>query len=142
MTEARKAWQAVRGHLQMEMDKANFDTWIKDTEFVAYEDGSLVIGVHNDYALGWLENWLTSTISRKMSGLMGRTVEVRFVVWQDTSKVETLNPDISPLPIPAESIAPKNSLTLNSRYTFDNFGNDLVKLIAFVIRRPVVVSGL
>ncbi|MBW2648152.1 MAG: chromosomal replication initiator protein DnaA [Deltaproteobacteria bacterium] len=121
MTEARIAWQAVRGHLQMEMDKASFDTWIKDTEFVAYEDGSLVIGVHNDYARGWLENRLTSTISRKMSGLMGRTVEVRFVVWQDTSKIEAINPDIAPLPIPAEPITPKNSLTLNSRYTFENF---------------------
>ena len=28
------------------------------------------------------------------------------------------------------------------RYTFDNFGNDIVKLIAFAIKRPVVVSGL
>ncbi len=28
------------------------------------------------------------------------------------------------------------------RYTFDNFGNDIIKLITFVIGRPVVVSGL
>ena len=28
------------------------------------------------------------------------------------------------------------------RYTFDNFGNDLVKFITFVVARPVVVSGL
>jgi pimeloyl-ACP methyl ester carboxylesterase len=28
------------------------------------------------------------------------------------------------------------------RYTFDNFGNDLVKFITFVATRPVVVSGL
>ena len=28
------------------------------------------------------------------------------------------------------------------RYTFDNFGNDLVRFIAFRIRRPVVVAGL
>ena len=28
------------------------------------------------------------------------------------------------------------------RYTFDNFGNDLVKFIAFTVGRPVVVSGL
>ncbi len=28
------------------------------------------------------------------------------------------------------------------RYTYDNFGNDLVKLIAFVVKRPVIVSGL
>jgi pimeloyl-ACP methyl ester carboxylesterase len=28
------------------------------------------------------------------------------------------------------------------RYTFDNFGNDLVKFIAFMVKKPVVVSGL
>ncbi len=28
------------------------------------------------------------------------------------------------------------------RYTYDNFGNDMVKLIAFVIKHPVIVSGL
>src|SRR5271168_1827757 len=28
------------------------------------------------------------------------------------------------------------------RYTVDNFGNDLVRFIALVIRRPVIVSGL
>lgn len=28
------------------------------------------------------------------------------------------------------------------RYTFDNFGNDLIKFISFVVGRPVVVSGL
>jgi pimeloyl-ACP methyl ester carboxylesterase len=28
------------------------------------------------------------------------------------------------------------------RYTYDNFGNDMVKLMTFVIKRPVIVSGL
>ena len=28
------------------------------------------------------------------------------------------------------------------RYTYDNFGNDILKLITFVIGRPVIVSGL
>jgi alpha-beta hydrolase superfamily lysophospholipase len=34
------------------------------------------------------------------------------------------------------------SSRIPGRYTFNNFGNDLVKLITFVIGRPVVVSGL
>lgn len=28
------------------------------------------------------------------------------------------------------------------RYTYDNFGNDIIKLIAFEIKRPVIVNGL
>jgi chromosomal replication initiator protein len=104
------------------MDKASFDTWIKNTDFVAYENGALVIGVKNDYARGWLENRLTSTISRKMSGLLNRDVEVRFIVWQERAeKVESVNPAVSPPPMEVEPTRSANSMTLNSRYTFDNF---------------------
>jgi len=28
------------------------------------------------------------------------------------------------------------------RYTYDNFGNDIIKLITFIVGRPVIVSGL
>jgi len=35
--KAEQAWQAALGQLQMEMPKATFDTWVRDTELVAYE---------------------------------------------------------------------------------------------------------
>ena len=41
--KAEKAWQATIGQLQMEMPKAAFDTWVRNTEFISYEDGSFII---------------------------------------------------------------------------------------------------
>ena len=78
-----QAWQAALGQLEMEMPKAAFDTWVRETEMLAYEDGSFMIGVHNAYARDWLQSRLSSKVTRLLTGIMDRTVEVRFVVWQN-----------------------------------------------------------
>ncbi len=131
-----QAWHAALGQLQMEMPKATFDTWVRDTEMVAYEDGEFIIGVHNPYARDWLEGRLSSTVTRLMTGLMNRTVEVRFTVWQDgtdtsSNPAETINTPGSSAVEQYESVevtqpvrsqpAPASSVSLNGRYTFDNF---------------------
>lgn len=119
---ASQAWQAALGQLQVEMPRGTYDTWVRDAEMVAYEDGSFVIGVNNAYARDWLDSRLKSTATRLLTGMMNRTIEVRFVVWQPTVPTETLT-EIPDLPAEPELI-PSNqpgSFTLNPRYTFDTF---------------------
>ena len=115
-----QAWQAALGQLQVEMPKATYDTWVRDAEFVAYEDGSFVIGVNNAYARDWLDSRLKSTVTRMLTGMMNRTVEVRFVVWQQEAEPEQL-PEAEPgaAEIEPPSTAPNRSL--NPRYTFESF---------------------
>lgn len=117
--DAKNAWQAVLGQLQMDMAKATFDTWVKGTECVAFEDGTFIIGVQNAYARDWLESRLTSTVNGLLAGMMDRSVEVRFVVWQTNAKPEKPSAKV-------EEAAPKPSraavkTTLNARYSFSNF---------------------
>ena len=54
-----QAWQSALGQLQMEMPKASFDTWVRDTQVVSYTDGTLTVGVRNAYARDWLESRLS-----------------------------------------------------------------------------------
>jgi hypothetical protein len=75
-----QSWQSVLGQLQMEMPRASFDTWVRDTQVVSLEGGTLTIGVRNVYARDWLESRLTSTVSRMLVGMMNQAVAVRFVV--------------------------------------------------------------
>jgi hypothetical protein len=75
-----QAWQSALGQLQMEMPKASFDTWVRDTRLVSYEDGLFSVGVRNDYTREWLESRLTSTVTRLLMGIMNRGVSVAFVV--------------------------------------------------------------
>jgi len=53
-----QAWQSVLGQLQMEMPRAAFDTWVRDTQALSLADGTLTVGVRNAYARDWLENRL------------------------------------------------------------------------------------
>ncbi len=114
---AEQTWQAALGQLQLEMPRATFDTWVRDAELLAYEDGTFVIGVQNAYARDWLEERLLGTIKRVLASLFGRTVEVRFVVWQpDGGEEETRVLSAPSLP-PLEAHVSQ----LNPRYTFDAF---------------------
>jgi chromosomal replication initiator protein len=140
--KAEQAWLAVQGQLQMEMSKAAFDTWVRDAEVLSYEDGSFIIGVHNAYARDWLQSRLASTATRLLNGLMNRTVEVRFVVWQKTLEIlqgkagvshagslsdqefegsEDVDQDETDTDHTSSWGDPKPNATLNSRYLFDNF---------------------
>jgi chromosomal replication initiator protein len=117
--DAKNAWQAVLGQLQMDMAKATFDTWVKDSECVAFEDGTFIIGVQNAYARDWLDSRLTSTVSGLLAGMMDRSVEVRFVVWQENSMPDPKAPNIEEeLPTISHPVV---KTTLNSRYSFRNF---------------------
>jgi chromosomal replication initiator protein len=125
-----QAWQATIGQLQMEMPKASFNTWVRDTEIVSYEDGCFVIGVQNAYARDWLESRLSSTVRRLLTGMMNRSVEVRFIVWQDTSEpadsqpVEDGHPDEQHHSPNDQHHSPNDNhpgSAFVTRYSFENF---------------------
>jgi chromosomal replication initiator protein len=118
LMKAEQAWQAARGQLQIEMPKAAYDTWVDSAELVSYEDGSFIIGVQNAYARDWLHSRLSSTVKRLLTGIMNRTVEVRFIVWQDENEQSKIFEENLPTEEPASR---KQNSSFNPRYSFDNF---------------------
>jgi hypothetical protein len=79
-TRAGRIWQAALGELHLQMTKATFDTWVRNTRLVSCQDGVFVIGAPNEFTKDWLENRLRTTIERTLVGIMGEPVEVQFVV--------------------------------------------------------------
>ena len=83
-----QAWQAALGQLQLEMPKAAFDTWVCDAELISFEDDIFTIGTRNAYARDWLDDRLTSTIAKLLTGIVNQTVEVRFVVCENQDEAD------------------------------------------------------
>jgi hypothetical protein len=75
-------WRAALGELRLQMTRATFDTWLRDSSLVSYEDGVMVVRVKNAYARDWLANRLHNTVRRTLARLAGCSVEVRYVVHQ------------------------------------------------------------
>jgi chromosomal replication initiator protein len=118
---ADQAWQSVLGQLQMEMPRASFDTWVRDTKPVSYSDGTLTVGVRNAYARDWLENRLASTVNRLLIGIMNSTVAVSFIVnGHDNEVVADEASQTAPEPVSAYE-QPARNVHMNPRYIFDAF---------------------
>jgi len=123
--DAQQLWQAALGQLQLQLAKPTFDTWVKNTQGISYEDGVLVVGVHSAYAKDWLENRLYGQVQRTVTATAGRTTSVRFIVRRNGSQI---SPDVELLDLPeaprvTSPSAPAESeyTRVNPRYTFDTF---------------------
>ena len=79
LRSGHEAWQSVLGQLQLEMPRASFDTWVRDTHAVSLEEDVLTVGTGNPYARDWLESRLTSTVQRLLIGILNQSVSVQFV---------------------------------------------------------------
>ncbi|MBK8418876.1 chromosomal replication initiator protein DnaA [Candidatus Villigracilis saccharophilus] len=119
---AEQAWHSVLAQLQMEMPKASFDTWVRDTHPLSYDNGMFTVGVRNAYARDWLESRLMATVSRMLIEILNSNVSVKFVVTQVDEHDSHTDPE--PVPASIETTIPEpkpRHITLNPRYTFDTY---------------------
>ncbi|GAB4423600.1 MAG: chromosomal replication initiator protein DnaA [Anaerolineae bacterium] len=80
MLTPQDAWQATLGQLQLQLNRATFETWLKGSELVSWDDGRFVIRVRHAYAKDWLEKHLQWQIVETLGHLCQRDVAVSFVV--------------------------------------------------------------
>jgi chromosomal replication initiator protein len=134
---AEQAWQAALGELELQLTKATFDTWLKNTYVISHEDNTFLIGTHNGYAKDWLENRLLTTIKRTLTSVVNHAVSVNFVVRprrvsssaQETSLLKTSGeqPSLSQALASETAFLPGLSdvggldTGLSPQYTFDTF---------------------
>ncbi|MCH7906607.1 MAG: chromosomal replication initiator protein DnaA [Chloroflexi bacterium] len=124
-------WAATLGRLQLEVPRPNFETWLKGTQALRFDDECLVIGTESPFAAAMLEERLATTISRAVERIAGRPVTVRFEVIADADGpvVDTthdLRPQASddggaPDTQRGATDGSFGSLPLNPRFTFDEF---------------------
>jgi len=118
---SQKVWQAALGELELQMTRATFDTWLRDTRCIDTEnDSTLVIGVKNGYAIEWLENRLYTMIQRTLHRLTDKEMRARFVVWEEKRSLEPTTPTLLPM---MEDTAPRevSDPGLNPDYQFERF---------------------
>ena len=97
-------WRAVLGELELQMSQASFDTWLRDSRLVAFEDNVFIVGVDSGFIKDWLDTRLRVTVERTLVGIVGRKTSVSFVVWPESGEaIDTPNKPILP-----DVIASKN----------------------------------
>jgi len=78
--QADKIWQAALGELQIQVSKANYNTWLKDSRGIDYANGVFTVAVPSAFIAEWLKGRLHSLVCRILSTITGKTTEVAFQV--------------------------------------------------------------
>lgn len=104
-------WQAVLGELELALQRPVFDNWLRETSFVAFEDGCFIIAVRTSFAQEWLAKRMKVMIKRRLERLSGRSIDLSFVVRPETPSEAEVPPSIPPLlqeapPAPAARLRP------------------------------------
>ena len=94
--DPHSVWQMLLGELELQMPAATFNTWVRDTWVLGYEDGEFIIGLPNAYARDWLDNRLRYKIKRALTTIMQRQVQVTF---QITPRQVVDMPEAKPAPL-------------------------------------------
>ena len=128
MTTVEQVWQVALGQLQLQMTRATYDTWVKDTHIVSQDGEKLIVGAKSAFAKDWLENRLLATISRTVANIMGHPVDIQFIVEMDNSgaTVPALLQEPAPVSQPpsgrnGNGSSERDRPMLNHKYTFEQF---------------------
>lgn len=81
-----QTWQKILDQLRLQMPRAAYDTWIKETQLLSTTNDVWQIGVQSAYAQDWLENRLDETIRRTICQITDQQIELEFVVITSTDQ--------------------------------------------------------
>ncbi len=116
--DGKQLWQTTLGQLEVTMSKANFTTWLKNTNFLNFDDKILIIGVANIFTKEWLEKKYHQEILKACRNIHPEIREIIYKVSSTNKPVANIKNDSEP----TEESAGINTIEKPSaRYTFDNF---------------------
>ena len=119
LDSAKEIWERALGELQIQVSRANYATWLKNSQGVSSQDNIFIVSVPNIFVAEWLSKRLYSLIEKTLVDITGKSLNVQFVVHgQDPLHV---NPLAYANQADGGTSSKARQDKLNQRYTFDNF---------------------
>lgn len=148
MLSNKELWQNALTEIELNVSKANFSTWFKNTHITKQEDGVVYLGVPNTFVKEWLGNKYHKFILKALRDLNEHVRGLEYVICREAPEVEQKN-DIQTATMVTNELVPEGLYinkedNLNPKYSFDSFiigsFNELPHAAAqAVIKKPGVV---
>ncbi len=121
--ELEKLWQTTLGEMEIQLSKASFATWLKNSRLIDKKDGVFYVAVANNFAKEWVENKYQKNIIGIIRNFDDSIKKIEFVVNNQEIK-DSQNQNIKETAkIEAASLDLKTDPTtgLNQKYVLSSY---------------------
>ena len=116
----KEAWKRLLDEARRELPDATVRTWLEPAVPIALDDGRLIVGAPDQFAVEWNESKHATVLARAAERVFGRPTAVVFRVQEDRQQ----RPQMDFFVAAREHSADKSGVPttpLNERYTFQTF---------------------
>lgn len=87
--ELEKLWEKLLYHLRQELPPGSYERWVAGAQALELNDTTLVVAVPNEQTRAWWDSRLRNGLRHKLKALLGRQVDVHFVVQPEAVAMPT-----------------------------------------------------
>jgi chromosomal replication initiator protein len=133
---AQQAWDRLLDAARSQLPDPTVRTWLAPLEPVALEDGRLVLGAPDQFAVEWNESKHASLLARLAQEVLGSDLELSFQVLEERARRPQMDFFVA---VPPGDDGERTSATrpLNERYSFKTFvvgkSNELASAAAHAV---------
>src|SRR5213594_3671967 len=118
----KEAWKRLLDEARRELPDATVRTWLEPAEPIALDDGRLIVGAPDQFAVEWNESKHAGVLARAAERVFGRPTSIVFRVQEDRQRRPQMDFFVAPRDAGAAGDKLAVATTpLNERYTFQTF---------------------
>lgn len=122
--DIKKLWESVLGTIELQVSKANFNMWFRDTHIHKQDDGVVYLAVPSVFAKEWLSSKFHKTILKYLRDFGNDVRSLEYVISKTQERKDHIDLDKKPIPayeLPLQDHYVSKEDNLNPKYTFDTF---------------------
>lgn len=140
MTNTYKSlWDKASANIELEVSKANYNTWFKDVYIANVEGGQVTLAAPNQFVKNWLSEKFEKLILKNLISVDPTIRNIDFIIEKKEKKNRENKQVISVNnKLPLDNLYINKTDNLNPRYTFDTFVVGDFNEVAFSAAQAII----
>ncbi len=122
--DTKKLWESVSGAIELQVSKATFNTWFRNTYINKIDEGVIYVAVPNPFVKEWLSEKLHKVILKHLRDHGSDVRSIEYVISKTPERKDAPEEAMKPAPafeLPLQDHYINKEDNLNPKYTFDSF---------------------
>ena len=145
----KELWNKCLSEIELNISRANFTTWFKNTSIIKEDEGVILVGVPNEFVKDWLYNKFHKLILKTLIGNNESVRGVEYIRHKQEIRADSGDKNsaiVSKTPINITKELPLNDLyvnkddNLNPKYNFNSFIVGPFNELAYAVAQAIITN--